>query len=66
MPPGFTISTEVCAAFYEHERNTPTGLREEVAEHLDRLEAMMGKKLGDAGDPLLVSVAPAPRSRCPA
>ena len=56
VPPGFTISTEVCAAFYENERNYPAGLREEVAEHLERLETMMGKKLGDAGDPLLVSV----------
>ena len=56
VPPGFTISTEVCAAFYENERNYPTGLREEVAEHLAQLETMMGKKLGDAGDPLLVSV----------
>ena len=56
MPPGFTISTEVCAAFYENERNYPAELREEVAEHLERLETMMGKKLGDAGDPLLVSV----------
>ena len=56
VPPGFTISTEVCAAFYEHRRNYPAGLREEVAEHLQRLETMMGKKLGDARDPLLVSV----------
>ena len=56
VPPGFTISTEVCAAFYDNDRNYPAGLREEVAEHLDRLETMMGKKLGDAGDPLLVSV----------
>ena len=56
VPPGFTISTEVCAAFYENERNYPARLREEVAEHLERLETMMGKKLGDAGDPLLVSV----------
>ncbi len=56
VPPGFTISTEVCAAFYDNERTYPAGLREEVAEHLERLETMMGKKLGDAGDPLLVSV----------
>ena len=56
VPPGFTISTEVCAAFYENQRNYPAKLREEVAEHLERLETMMGKKLGDAGDPLLVSV----------
>ena len=56
VPPGFTISTEVCAAFYENERNYPAKLREEVAEHLQRLQTMMGKKLGDAADPLLVSV----------
>ena len=56
VPPGFTISTEVCAAFYDNDRTYPAGLREEVAEHLERLETMMGKKLGDAADPLLVSV----------
>ena len=56
VPPGFTISTEVCAAFYENRRSYPAGLREEVAAHLRRLETMMGKKLGDARDPLLVSV----------
>ena len=56
VPPGFTISTEVCAAFYDNDGTYPAGLREEVAEHLERLETMMGKKLGDAGDPLLVSV----------
>ena len=56
VPPGFTISTEVCAAFYENQRNYGEGLKEEVAEHLERLETMMGKTLGDASDPLLVSV----------
>ena len=56
VPPGFTISTEVCAAFYENQRNYAEGLKEEVAEHLERLETMMGKTLGDASDPLLVSV----------
>ncbi len=56
VPPGFTISTEVCAAFYANQRRYPDSLREEVAEHLRRLEALMGKRLGDANDPLLVSV----------
>ena len=56
VPPGFTIATEVCAAFYENQRNYAEGLKEEVAEHLERLETMMGKTLGDASDPLLVSV----------
>ena len=56
VPPGFTISTEVCKLFYENNKNYPDGLKEEVAFNLDRLEKLMGKKLGDAKDPLLVSV----------
>ena len=56
VPPGFTISTEVCAHYFENGKKYPVGLEKEVADHLDRLEKMMGKKLGDANDPLLVSV----------
>ncbi len=56
VPPGFTITTEVCREYYENDRNYPKGLNEEVLEHLGRLEKLMGKKLGDAKDPLLVSV----------
>ena len=56
IPPGFTISTEACAEFYTHENTYPEGLREEVAVQLKKLEDLMGKKLGDAEDPLLVSV----------
>ena len=56
VPPGFTISTEVCKLFYENDKNYPATLKEEVAENLDKLEKLMGKKLGDAKDPLLVSV----------
>ncbi|MCL1814868.1 MAG: pyruvate, phosphate dikinase [Treponema sp.] len=56
VPPGFTISTDVCAAFYENNKKYPAGLEEEVLSALDRLEKVMGKKLGDSGDPLLVSV----------
>ena len=56
VPPGFTISTEVCAAFYANQRTYPTGLKQQVADNLLRLETMLGKRLGDAGDPLLVSV----------
>jgi pyruvate,orthophosphate dikinase len=56
VPPGFTISTEVCQAFYEAGRAYPEGLAKEVEEHLVHLEKMMGKRLGDADDPLLVSV----------
>ena len=56
VPPGFTITTEVCAAFYENKNNYPDTLDAEVDATLDKLEKLMGKKLGDADDPLLVSV----------
>ena len=56
VPPGFTISTEACAFYSEHDGEYPEGLREEVLEHLARLEKVMGAKLGDAENPLLVSV----------
>lgn len=55
VPPGFTISTDACRAYLEagHE---PDGLADEVSAHLAALEKTMGKRLGDAEDPLLVSV----------
>ncbi len=56
VPPGFTISTEVCKLFYENNKNYPEGLKEEVSKNLEKLEKLMGKKLGDEKDPLLVSV----------
>jgi pyruvate, orthophosphate dikinase len=55
VPPGFTITTEACRYYLEH-GTTPEGLDEEIAAHLDQLEAAMGRKLGDPADPLLVSV----------
>jgi len=54
VPPGFTISTDACRAYLD--QGWPDGLDAEVAEHLETLEKAMGKKLGDASDPLLVSV----------
>ncbi len=56
VPPGFTITTDVCQEFYKLGRKYPTGLKAEVDEYLAKLEAVMGKKLGDEKDPLLVSV----------
>jgi pyruvate,orthophosphate dikinase len=56
VPPGFTISTEVCDAFYKNNNQYPESLRAEVEENLEKLEKIMGKKLGDPKDPLLVSV----------
>ena len=55
VPPGFTITTEACKAYLET-GDEPTELRDEVAAHLAHLEEQMGKRLGDADDPLLVSV----------
>ena len=56
IPPGFTITTEVCDLFYKNDRAYPEGLKAQVEEKLAELESLMGKKLGDARDPLLVSV----------
>jgi pyruvate,orthophosphate dikinase len=56
VPPGFTISADVCDLFYKNNRKYPAGLDKEVAENLKKLETLMGKKLGDPKDPLLVSV----------
>ena len=55
VPPGFTISTEACRA-YLAEGHEPDGLADQVTEHLEALEKSMNKRLGDAEDPLLVSV----------
>lgn len=55
VPPGFTITTEACKVYLESGAE-PTALRDEVSAHLDALEQRMGKKLGQADDPLLVSV----------
>ena len=56
VPPGFTISTEVCAIFYENNNKYPVGIKSEIEAGLKRLEKVMKKKLGDPVDPLLVSV----------
>jgi pyruvate,orthophosphate dikinase len=55
VPPGFTITTEACLTYLDADK-FPDGLMEEVAEHVRMLEEEMGKRLGDADDPLLVSV----------
>jgi pyruvate,orthophosphate dikinase len=55
VPPGFTITTDACRAYFQTGRE-PAGLRDEVARELARLEARMGRRLGDASDPLLLSV----------
>ncbi len=56
VPPGFTITTETCAAYYKNKRKLPKGLMDEVGRHMKALEKQRGKKFGDQSDPLLVSV----------
>ncbi|MFC9095045.1 MULTISPECIES: pyruvate, phosphate dikinase [unclassified Streptomyces] len=55
VPPGFTITTEACKVYLDSGEE-PAALRDEVSAHLEALEKRMGKKLGQADDPLLVSV----------
>ncbi len=56
VPPGFTISAEVCDYYYKHSNTYPEGLREEVEKNLKELEKVSQKKFGDPSNPLLVSV----------
>src|SRR5829696_3902783 len=56
VPPGFTISTDACRAYMAADNAIPAGLMDEVEAARSALEAKMGKTLGDATDPLLVSV----------
>src|SRR5260370_1013268 len=56
VPPGFTISTEVCNIFFENGNRVPDEINQQVLPALAKLEAQIGKKLGDPKNPLLVSV----------
>ncbi len=56
VPPGFTLTTDVCRWYYEHGQTLPPGFVDEQRDALGRLETLMGRSLGDAKDPLLVSV----------
>src|SRR5918911_2097024 len=65
VPPGFTISTEVCTYFYAHGKSYPPDLRDSVAENLARVEGVVGRKFGDKSKPLLVSVRSGARASMP-
>ncbi len=56
VPPGFTISTEVCTHFYAHNRRYPGTLKKEVTQAIKAVESELGKKFGAGKNPLLVSV----------
>jgi pyruvate,orthophosphate dikinase len=65
VPPGFTITTEVCTYFYENKRSYPRELAAQVATALARIEKSAGKRLGDKERPLLVSVRSGARDSMP-
>ncbi len=65
VPPGFTITTEVCTAFYAGGRSYPAGLVEEVDAALALMSRVTGKNFGDENDPLLVSVRSGARASMP-
>jgi pyruvate,orthophosphate dikinase len=65
VPPGFTISTEMCARYYEEGERFPDSLRAEVVAGLQHIEGVTGKLFGDAANPLLVSVRSGARVSMP-
>ncbi len=65
VPPGFTISTEVCKYFYDNNKKYPETLKKEVEANLKKLETATGKKFGDTKNPLLVSVRSGAASSMP-
>ncbi len=56
VPPGFTITTDICSYYYKHNREYPVELKGQVEEAMHKLEGLMGRKFGDPEIPLLVSV----------
>lgn len=65
VPPGFTITTEVCTYYYDHKRAYPPVLKEQVESALAKIEKAAAKKLGDRDRPLLVSVRSGARDSMP-
>lgn len=65
VPPGFTITTEVCSYYYEHKKGYPKGLREDAFRAMTRMEKLIGKGFGAASNPLLVSVRSGARKSMP-
>jgi len=65
VPPGFTISTEVCTHYYAHGHKYPPSLRAAVETALGRIERLVGKRFGDPANPLLVSVRSGARASMP-
>ncbi|MFA5857912.1 MAG: pyruvate, phosphate dikinase [Elusimicrobiota bacterium] len=65
VPPGFTITTEVCTYYYQNGKKYPGVLSQQVNDSMARVEVLMGKKFGDSENPLLVSVRSGARKSMP-
>jgi pyruvate,orthophosphate dikinase len=65
VPPGFTITTDVCTYYYDHKRTYPSSLRSQMQAGLASIERLTGKTFGDVGNPLLVSVRSGARDSMP-
>lgn len=65
VPPGFTLTTEVCTYYYANKRTYPKGLKEDVYKTIKRTEVLMNKKFGSIDNPLLVSVRSGARRSMP-
>ena len=65
VPPGFTISTEVCGYYYNHEQRFPSALKKDVNAAVRNIEKQLGKKFGARKNPLLVSVRSGARDSMP-
>ena len=65
VPPGFTLTTEVCTEYYKNNKCFPKSLAKEVKENISKVESIMGTKFGDSNNPLLLSVRSGARQSMP-
>ncbi|MEO8108864.1 MAG: pyruvate, phosphate dikinase [Ginsengibacter sp.] len=65
VPPGFTVTTDVCTYYYENKKTYPGALKKQVEEAIAKMEKLTGKKFGDEKNPLLVSVRSGARRSMP-
>jgi pyruvate, orthophosphate dikinase len=65
VPPGFTITTDVCTYYYARNRQYPKGLESDVRASLGRIEKLLGRRFGDSDNPLLLSVRSGARESMP-
>ena len=66
VPAGFTITTEVCTYYYNHDQTYPNALKDQVERAIAEVEQTMDMRFGDAANPLLLSVRSGPECPCPA